>query len=106
MSKAMRFLLYVDDIERAVEFYTECSEAILSYVADKMNVSAHGLTSDNLADLLMEKGADNQLVQDTVRFLNRCGFARYASSEVNPDDIKIALEEAESLMVRFEGIKF
>jgi hypothetical protein len=94
------------DTATAIEFYTECSQAVISYVADKMNTSAHGLTSDMIADLLTEHGAQPQLVQDTVRFLNRCGFARYAPSSVSQTDIAMALEDAESLMVRIEGVRF
>lgn len=94
------------DIATTSEFYTECSQAVISYVADKMNMSVHGLTSDRIADLMNEHHAEPQLVDDTLKFLNRCSFARYTPSAANQTDIAVMLEDAEALMVRIEGVRF
>jgi len=92
--------------ETAGAFYAESSQVVLSYIADKLNVSPHGLTTDRVADLLQGKAAENGLIKDTTDFLNRCDFARFAPSTVNQSDIEQTLTEAEDLMVRMEEIKF
>ena len=92
--------------DHAAEFYAECSQAVLSYMADKLNVSPHGLTSDMIAEYLSERGADQQLIDDTVQFLNKCGFARYAPGVADQGEIDQALRTAQDLMVRIEGVKF
>jgi hypothetical protein len=88
------------------EFYAESSQVVLSYIADKLNVSPHGLTADKVADLLRNRAADAATINDTIDFLKRCDFARFAPSSVSQDDIQNTLEQAEDLMVRMEGIKF
>ena len=64
--------------ETAEEFYAECNLAVLAYIGDKLNISPHGLTTERVTELLAGRGADDDLVNDTVAFLERCAFARYA----------------------------
>jgi len=90
----------------ATDFYTECTLAVTSYIADKLNESPHGLTSEKIASSLTERGAKQTLIDDTVGFLNQCGFARYTSSSSTQEEIDRALVAAQELMVRMEGVKF
>lgn len=92
--------------ETAEAFHAESSQVVLSYIADKLNVSPHGLTTDKVADLLRGRAAEDGLVKDTVDFLKQCDFARFAPSSVSPEDITRTLKDAEELMVRMEGVKF
>lgn len=92
--------------ETAGEFYAESSQVVLSYVADKLNVSPHGLTTDSVTGLLKGRGAEEVLINDTTKFLSHCDFARFAPSSVDGSDIEQTLKQAEDLMVRMEGVKF
>ena len=92
--------------DSAGDFYAEISQAVTSYVADKLNISPYGLTSDRISELLRERGADNALVTETVDILQRSDFARFAPSSVTEDDIRQSLERAEDVMVKMEGVKF
>jgi hypothetical protein len=87
-------------------FWSECSTVVLAFVADKLNISPHGLTSQKLATLLGERGADQGLIEDTTAFLDKCDFARYASGSSIATDLQQALKTAEDLMVRMEGVRF
>jgi hypothetical protein len=93
-------------VDSAGDFYAEISQAVTSYVADKLNISPYGLTSDRISELLRERGADDALVGETVEILQRSDFARFAPSSVTEDDIRQSLERAEDVMVRMEGVKF
>ncbi|MFZ1685106.1 MAG: BatD family protein [Candidatus Zixiibacteriota bacterium] len=94
------------NVSQVREFYGELSLALTAYIADKLNISPYGLTSDQIADLLRQKGSDEQLVTESVAFLRTCDFARFAPANLNQSDITTALATAEQLMVRIEGVRF
>ena len=87
------------------EFFTECSLAVMSYVADKLNISPHGLTSESFAALLNENGANEQLLEETNDLLSKCDLARFGATTPGTDDIKAALKQAEGVMVQMENLK-
>jgi hypothetical protein len=90
----------------AREFYGELSLAVIAYIADKLNISPHGLTSDQVADLLRQKSGDEVLVNNVVTFLRQADFARFAPASLTEQDLSSALSTAEEIMVRIEGVKF
>ncbi len=88
------------------EFFAECSQVVMSYIADKLNISPHGLTSDKIAGVLRERAAEESLIDDTKGFLDKCGFGQYAPGAAGNDDVGHTLAAAEDLMVRMEGVRF
>jgi hypothetical protein len=93
-------------LDTAQEFYAELSLAAIAYIADKLNISPYGLTSDQIADLLREKSGDENLVSETVTFLRQCDFARFAPANLTAQDLAQGLASAEQIMVRIEEVKF
>ncbi len=93
-------------VNTSEQFFLEGSSALLSFIGDKLNVSPHGLTSDKIRALLTERGAEDQMIQDIITFLDQCAFARYAPSSVSQPDIDKGLADAENLMVRLEEVRF
>jgi len=94
------------DLSTYREFYGELSLAVMAYVADKLNVSPHGMTSDQLADLLRSKQVPDSLIEEAIGFLRQCDFARFAPATPSSDDLAGALATAEQVMVKMEGAKF
>jgi hypothetical protein len=92
-------------VSTAGDFYAESSLALLSYIADRLNISPHGLTSDRISTLLADRGADDQLATDFIDFLQKCDFARYAPAAITQEEIDQALADAARLMVRMEEVK-
>jgi hypothetical protein len=88
------------------KFYYEIRQALFSYVADKLNVSPHGLTSDRVLDIISESGAGEELIKETDDLLKRADFAQYSSVDVDKDQIQNSLQAAEKIMVELEGIDF
>jgi hypothetical protein len=62
----------------AAAFYAEVSRAITGYLADKQGVMAAGLTRDELARALAERGHPEDVVGRLVRVLDDCDRARFA----------------------------
>jgi hypothetical protein len=93
-------------LETAGEFYGELTPVVTAYIADKLNISPYGLTTDSISELLRSKGAAEELVESTVQFLRQCDFARFAPASLTKADIDSALSAAEQIMTRMEGVKF
>jgi hypothetical protein len=91
--------------EKAGAFGAEVYSALISYIADKVNISPHGLTTDRLRQLLEEKAVETALTEQIVELMHQCDFARYAPSSVSQDDINAALSCAEQIMVALEGVR-
>jgi hypothetical protein len=93
-------------LETVSEFHAEIYRALTSYVADKLNISPHGLTSDRVAELLRERGAGEDLVAQTIEVMRRCDFARFAPATISQADIERLLREAEEVMTLIEEVRF
>ena len=59
-------------------FYAEVARALTGYLADKQGVVAAGLTRDELARALSERGHSDELVGRVLRVLDDCDRARFA----------------------------
>ncbi|HOP07297.1 MAG TPA: BatD family protein [candidate division Zixibacteria bacterium] len=93
-------------VDTSKEFYTEIYSALVSYIADKLNISPHGLTSDKVAELLREQQADEGLIEQILDVMKRCDFARYAAAAVDKADIDGSLDKVEKIMIRIEEVRF
>jgi hypothetical protein len=92
-------------VDKYNEFYGELSLAVTSYIADRLNISPHGLTSDRIEELLKGRGAGDEVTGETITFLHKCDFARFAPASLTAEDITQSLENARSLMVKIQGVK-
>jgi len=92
--------------EKLADFYAELNLALTAYIADKLNISPYGLTTDKIKLLLIEKNADESLVNDILEVINQCDFARFAPSSVSQGDMDKSLTKAEQAMAGIEGVKF
>ncbi len=84
------------------EFYCEVSRAVLQYVGDKLNLSAHGLTKDLMVDNLIKKGFDKGKIDELVGFLDSCDFARFAPGSSGEEEMRRFLDRAEKAIVQLE----
>lgn len=92
--------------DTAGEFHAEIYSALISYIADKVNTSPHGLTADKISHLLMKKSVGDAVIEQVVRLMQSCDFARYAPSNVSQESIDTTIAEAEEVMVALEGVRF
>ncbi len=91
--------------EHSAQFYAEIRRAMFSYVANKMNISPHGMTGDVLLDILKDSGFAETLISKTGELLKNADFAQYSSAAVSRDRILQSLREAEELLIRLEETK-
>jgi hypothetical protein len=87
-------------------FSEEVGRALTGYLADRLNVSASGLTHERIDGLLEVRRVDAALRGEVKRVLEACDFARFAPVEQGPDAMRRDLEEAEQLIARLEREAF
>lgn len=87
------------------QFYAEIRRALITYLADKMNLSPHGLTSDMILEILKKHNLPEDITLKFQEIMKQADFAQYASSAVSPALVPVALKEAEELLVKLEAAK-
>jgi tetratricopeptide (TPR) repeat protein len=98
LSQAERFL----KAGRSEEFYAEVSRALLQYVGDKLNVSASGLTHDDLREHLSGAGANEDTCERVVQVLEHCDAARFSPGSFTEEKMRSTQREVESLIAGME----
>lgn len=83
-------------------FYDELMRTLWGYVGDKLNIAVANLNKDNVQFELTSRGVDSQIVDDFLKVLNDCEFARFAPSGlgITPDDM---LQTAGEVIDKIEG---
>ncbi|MBU8934670.1 MAG: BatD family protein [candidate division Zixibacteria bacterium] len=92
--------------DQAGDFFAEVHFALTSYVADKLNISPHGLTTDSLRELLEERSVEEVVIEDVCMALQKCDFGRFAPAETKQENIDQLLLMAEQIMIHLEGVRF
>ena len=62
-------------------FYEEVLRALWGYLSDKLTIPQSNLTKDNVEAELIKYGVDESLINEFMRILNTCEFARYAPAQ-------------------------
>lgn len=99
--KAARTFLNSHQYEK---FYEELLKAIWGYFGDKLAIPASQLSRDNIASMLADYGAPEQLGTDLIAVLDECEMARYTPQQ-SPDQAETVFNQASSVINRMEGIK-
>jgi hypothetical protein len=84
------------------DFHCEVSRALLQYLGDKLNLSAHGLTKDRIASELTVKGVKEEDINQLLKLLDSCDFARFAPGSSSPEEMNHCLSLAEDTIVKME----
>lgn len=84
------------------EFYCEVARASLQFVGDKLNLPGYGLTKDEIADKLSGLGVDGERIDDLVKILDWCDFARFAPGSSSVEEMKDFLKQAEKAIAELE----
>lgn len=89
-------------IDKANQFHAELSMAFTSYIADKLNVSPYGLTTESIAEMLQHRSVNPELTSQVISFLRQCDFARFAPGTITSGSLAVSLKTAEELMTKME----
>ena len=79
-------------------FFACASKAMTDYVGDKLNISATGMTTDQVAVELERRGVSEEIRKKLISCLDECDFARFAPSGRSKNDIRHVLDEARAVI--------
>lgn len=83
-------------------FYAEVANAMMGFLGDKFNVAAAGLITDQVEEMLRERGIEEQTVSGFLECLQTCDFQRFAPSESNNGEMKEFFEKARKAIVSLD----
>lgn len=61
-------------------FYVALERALHNFLKAKLNIETSEMSKDNIRKLLLSRKADTETVNDFIRIMDSCEFARYAPS--------------------------
>lgn len=85
----------------ATAFYEETMKALWGYVGDKLNIPAGELSKDNVRERLSARGLTEERIDEFIRTLDDCEFARFAPGDPAATMDKI-YASAETVINRME----
>lgn len=62
------------------KFYDEMLNALWGYISDKLGIPTSELNRDNVSNSMLAKGTEESVVSEFILLLDKCEFAKYASS--------------------------
>ncbi len=80
-AKRLRNASKLLDAGKAEPFYDEVMRALWGYVSDKLSLPLTELNKDNVSEILLQRGADEESVNKFLHLLNECEFARFAPGD-------------------------
>lgn len=84
------------------EFYAAVSKSLTEYAADKLNVQAAGLTSQQMVEQFQALGVTREVLTQLQHCLDECDYARFAAASSNGRARKSLLAEAEQVIYNLE----
>jgi hypothetical protein len=74
-----RQYLQQNDVKKFVE---ELNHAIWGFLSDKFSIESSKLTREKIEEVLISKGADEQIRKDVIELIDKCEFAHYAPTSI------------------------
>ncbi len=91
-------------LETQKEFYAEVARSVLGFLADKFNLPAAGLVSEDVEGHLRQRKVEEELIKETLALLQDCDFHRFAPTESSTENMQATLKRAENLIERLAKV--
>ncbi|MEE4311322.1 MAG: BatD family protein [candidate division KSB1 bacterium] len=85
-------------------FYAETSKALLGFLADKFNISAAGIVTDQVEELMKKNGIEETVISQYMECLQTCDYQRFAPSTSSMEQMNAFYEKAKSAIIAVEKI--
>ncbi len=84
------------------QFHSILLESITEYLRDKFNLPRIEITSQHIRRFMEEHNWEPPLVEDLVKVLEDCNFARYAPVQLDKPGLETLFEKARDVVVQIE----
>lgn len=85
-------------------FHTEVQRAVVTFVADRMNLAAAGLTQDRCVQVLHERGVSGELSRTLRELLDLCDYARFSGGSATVPEMTQTLDRTKRLIAQLEKV--
>ena len=83
------------------EFLEALAKALWGYVSDKFNINFSNLNRDNIRDLLLNRGVDEETINNFIETIDNAEFLRFAPG-TGEGDLHQLLNRSEQVIVNIE----
>lgn len=91
-------------VEASSEPVQEIYRALTEFLADKCNVPAAGLTSNDVRGLLEQRSVAADVIDSVARILNACERDAYAAAKLSQDEVRALAHGAAAAMDRLDAV--
>jgi len=86
----------------AADYYNAVSRALLEFIANKTNVSADGLVTASIGEILTARKVQAETIARVAKLLDECNLARFAPVNVTPEMMQSVYDETGDVIGRLE----
>ena len=83
-------------------FYTEAANALTKLIGNKLNLDEAALVSDEVIDILGQRGVDSAIVDSYRKLLSESDFYRFAHSDASGARMSATFEQVQKLIVEID----
>jgi len=87
-----------DGLGDPVNFYSSIYAGIVGFVSDKLNITASGLTNDQIIAALKKTGKCDSLIDGFSDFLDECDAGRFSPAKPSGEKMREIYRRAENLL--------
>jgi hypothetical protein len=84
------------------EFYAEISGALAGFAANKLDLEAAGIISDDLGQLLRKRNLDDHLIENYIDLIRACDYQRFAPATQGTDEMSAFYQRAKQAIIQLE----
>jgi hypothetical protein len=84
------------------EFYAEISGALAGFAANKLDLEAAGIISDELGQLLRKRNLDNNLIENYIDLIRTCDYQRFAPVSRGTEEMSSFYQKAKQAIIQLE----
>ena len=88
--------------ETQKEFYAEISSALLSFLANKLNISEAGIITNTVKKQLRDRGIAEKTIEKYFNCLETCDFQRFAPAQSDQNSMNKLYEEARNAITSLQ----
>lgn len=86
------------------QFYAETSSALLGFLADKLNIAAAGIITDQIENMMKSRNIDNQVISDYLSCIQICNYQRFAPSKTDISEMNKFFDQAKSAIIALDKV--
>jgi hypothetical protein len=86
-------------------FYDSVFKTLREYIGDRFHIASGGITADIIDNELKKKDVDEKVLLQLRNIFRECDMARYASSELGPENMKNTLSALQEVIDHLEKHK-